>query len=324
MPTTEREQEEMGRSLWQFLKQALSKMGRVELTARRAVEGTLTGRHKSPFKGFSVEFAEHRPYFPGDDLRYLDWKALAKLDRLFVRQFEQETNMRCYLLIDSSGSMGYGGTNGSKLEYAVNLAALLAHIVLRQGDAVGLAIFGERVEKFIPARRASSHLRVILETLERLTPGGQTHLRRVIEELSAMLKRRALLVLLSDLLDEDEALPKALHFLQRRGHDILVFQILDPDELEFPFSLPSTFLDMEEASRLIADPEVLRSAYKQRVKQFLRKCRQACGQSGVHYFRLTTDTDMVTALGLYLSWRAMKRPAYRISTRNERGVTTAL
>lgn len=121
-------------SLWQFLKEALAKLGRVELTARRAVEGTLTGRHKSPFRGFSVEFAEHRPYFPGDDLRYLDWKALAKLDKLFVRQFEQETNMRCYLLLDASGSMAYAGNGLSKLDYAVELAALLAYLVLRQGD----------------------------------------------------------------------------------------------------------------------------------------------------------------------------------------------
>ncbi|MFN3420206.1 MAG: DUF58 domain-containing protein, partial [Armatimonadota bacterium] len=164
----------MGQSLWQFLKEALAKLGRAELTARRAVEGTLTGRHKSPFRGFSVEFAEHRPYFPGDDLRYLDWKALAKLDKLFVRQFEQETNMRCYLLLDASGSMGYGGTNGSKLDYAVKLSALLAYIVLRQGDAIGLAVFSERLRNFIPARRSSSHLRVILGTLEEVKPEGTT------------------------------------------------------------------------------------------------------------------------------------------------------
>lgn len=296
----------MRQSLWQFLKDALAKLGRVELTARRAVEGTLTGRHKSPFRGFSVEFAEHRPYFPGDDPRYLDWKALAKLDKLFVRQFEQETNMRCYLLLDASGSMGYGSTNGSKLDYAVKISALLAYLVLRQGDAIGLAVFSERLRRFIPARRSSSHLQVILEALEQVKPEGQTHFRRVIEELSALLKRRSLLVILSDLLDEDEALSMALHYLQRRGHDTLVFHILDPDELQLPFTMPSMFVDMEEPTRLPVDPEGLRSAYKQRVERFLKECREKCGQAGAHYFRLTTDTDEASALGLYLAWRSRR------------------
>ncbi len=296
----------MRQSLWQFLKDALAKLGRVELTARRAVEGTLTGRHKSPFRGFSVEFAEHRPYFPGDDPRYLDWKALAKLDKLFVRQFEQETNMRCYLLLDASGSMGYGSTNGSKLDYAVKISALLTYLVLRQGDAIGLAVFSERLRRFIPARRSSSHLQVILEALEQVKPEGQTHFRRVIEELSALLKRRSLLVILSDLLDEDEALSMALHYLQRRGHDTLVFHILDPDELQLPFTMPSMFVDMEEPTRLPVDPEGLRSAYKQRVERFLKECREKCGQAGAHYFRLTTDTDEASALGLYLAWRSRR------------------
>ncbi len=296
----------MGQSLWQFLKEALAKLGKAELTARRAVEGTLTGRHKSPFRGFSVEFAEHRPYFPGDDLRYLDWKALAKLDKLFVRQFEQETNMRCYLLLDASGSMGYGSTNGSKLDYAVKLSALLAYIVLRQGDAIGLAVFSERLKNFIPARRSSSHLQVILEALEQVNPEGTTHFRRVTEELSALLKRRSLLVVLSDLLDEDEALSRALHYLQRRGHDILVLHILDPDELRLPFTLPSMFVDMETFAHLPVEPESLRSAYRQRVERFLKECREKCGQAGAHYFRLTTDTDEASALGLYLAWRSRR------------------
>lgn len=296
----------MRQSLWHFLKEALVKLGRAELTARRAVEGTLTGRHKSPFRGFSVEFAEHRPYFPGDDPRYLDWKALAKLDKLFVRQFEQETNMRCYLLLDGSGSMGYGSKRGSKLDYAVKLSALLAYIVLRQGDAVGLAVFSERLRKFIPARRSSSHLQVILEALEQIKPEGLTHFRRVIEELSALLKRRSLLVVLSDLLDEDEALSMSFHYLQRRGHDVLVLHILDPDELQFPFTLPSMFFDMEAPSHLPVDPESLRTAYRQRVERFLKECREKCGQAGAHYFRLTTDTDEASALGLYLSWRSRR------------------
>lgn len=296
----------MRQPLWQFLKESLAKLGRVELTARRAVEGTLTGKHKSPFRGFSVEFAEHRPYFPGDDPRYLDWKALAKLDKLFVRQFEQETNMKCYLLLDASGSMGYGSVNGSKLDYALKLSALLAYLVLRQGDAIGLAVFSERLRKFIPARRSSSHLQVILEALEQVKPEGQTHFRRVTEELSALLKRRSLMVLLSDLLDEDEALSVALHYLQRRGHDVLVLHILDPDELQLPFTLPSMFVDMEEPARLPVDPESLRSAYRERVERFLKECRDKCGQAGAHYLRLTTDTDEASALGFYLAWRSRR------------------
>ncbi len=297
----------MGDRLWQFLKETLPKLGRVEVTARRAVEGTLTGRHKSPFRGFSVEFAEHRPYFPGDDPRYLDWKALAKLDRLFVRQFEQETNLRCYLLLDASGSMAYAGNGISKLDYAVRLAALLAYLVLRQGDAVGLAIFADGLRAFVPARRATHHLSVILGALGRAESKGQTHLRRVTEELAARLKRRSLLVFLSDLLDEDGALVRALHYLQRKGHDVLVFHLLDPDELQFPFHLPTTFADMEEPHQLPVDPEAVRRAYQNRLTVFLRYCQGACGQAGAHYLRLTTDTDIPTALGLYLVWRMRQR-----------------
>ncbi len=293
----------MSERLWQFLKETLPKLGRVEVTARRAVEGTLAGRHKSPFRGFSVEFAEHRPYFPGDDPRYLDWKALAKLDRLFVRQFEQETNLRCYLLVDASGSMAYAGNGISKLDYAVQLAALLAYLVLRQGDAVGLAIFADRLRTFLPARRATQHLSVLLEALGQVKAEGRTHLRRVTEELAARLKRRSLLVLLSDLLDDDGALAKALHYLERRGHDVLVFHLLDPDELHFPFQLPTTFADMEESQRLPVDPETVRRAYQQRLTTFLRMCQGECGQAGAHYLRLSTDTEVVTALGLYLLWR---------------------
>ncbi|MDT7896391.1 MAG: DUF58 domain-containing protein [Armatimonadota bacterium] len=297
----------MSDRLWQFLKETLPKLGRVEVTARRAVEGTLTGRHKSPFRGFSVEFAEHRPYFPGDDPRYLDWKALAKLDRLFVRQFEQETNLRCYLLLDASGSMAYAGNGISKLDYAVRLAALLAYLVLRQGDAIGLAIFADGLRAFVPARRATHHLSVILEALGRAESKGQTHLRRVTEELAARLKRRSLLVFLSDLLDEDGALARALHYLQRKGHDVLVFHLLDPDELQFPFRLPTTFADMEEPHQLPVDPEAVRRAYQNRLTVFLRDCQGACGQAGAHYLRLTTDTDIPTALGLYLVWRMRQR-----------------
>lgn len=297
----------MSERLWQFLKETLPKLGRVEITARRAVEGTLTGRHKSPFRGFSVEFAEHRPYFPGDDLRYLDFKALAKLDRLFVRQFEQETNLRCYLLVDVSGSMAYAGNGISKLDYAVQLAALLAYLVLRQGDAVGLGIFADRLRTFLPARRAANHLSVLLDALGQVKAEGQTHLRRVTEELAARLKRRSLLVFLSDLLDEDGALAKALHYLHHRGHDVLVFHVLDPDELQFPFRNPTTFEDMEGAQKLPVDPEGVRQAYQQRLTAFLRACQGACGQARVHYLRLSTDTDVAIALGLYLLWRMRQR-----------------
>lgn len=296
----------MSDRLWTFLKGALAKLGRVELSTRRAVEGTLTGRHKSPFRGFSVEFAEHRLYFPGDDLRYLDWKALAKLDKLFVRQFEQETNLKCYLLLDASGSMAYGGNSINKLDYAVQLSALLAYLILRQGDAIGLAVFGERLRAFVPARRASRHLHVILEALSQVRPEGSTHLRRVTEELLALLKRRSLIVLLSDLLDEDKALPTALHYLYGRGHDVLVLHLLDPDELSLPFELPTTFSDMELPAQLPADPDAIRDGYQKRLRQFLKECRQACGQAKAHYTLLTTDTEAAKALGLYLAWRVKR------------------
>lgn len=300
------EMDKVSERLWRFLKGALSRLGRVELTARRVVEGTLTGRHKSPFKGFSLEFAEHRPYFPGDDLRYLDWKVLAKSDKLFVRQFEQETNLRCYLLLDISGSMAYQGKGMSKLEYGVRLGALLTYLILRQGDAIGLAIFSDRLIRFIPARRSLPHLSVILNALGSVRPEGQTHFRRVMEELSPHLKRRSLLVLLSDLLDEGRALSRALHYLRHRGHEVLVMHLLDPDELTFPFSLPTTFIDLETRTPLPVDPESLRDAYRERVTAFLGACRKACGQAGAHYALFTTDRQVTEALGHYLAWRSRR------------------
>lgn len=282
----------------------VSKLARLDLKARLVVEGFLTGLHRSPYHGFSVEFAEHRQYMPGDPLRHLDWKVLAKSDRKYLKQYEEETNLRASLLVDTSASMGYGSHGITKLDYARQLAAALAYLMLTQNDAVGMFAFAAGRGEHIPARSTMGHLRPLLVLLDRLQPGGATDFAASLQSLAERLTRRGLVVILSDLLDEPERIAQAIHHFRHRKHEVLVFHILDPMEVSFDFQREAVYVDLESGERVTTRPRELRSDYRQRVSEWRETLRQACIEKRADYVPLTTDQPYDRALLEYLSKRA--------------------
>ncbi|RUL88975.1 DUF58 domain-containing protein [Tautonia sociabilis] len=254
---------------------ALTRFGRLELLSRLVVEGVMSGLHRSPFKGFSVEFAEHRPYGPGDEIRHIDWRAFGKTDRYFVREFEEETNLQAYLVLDTSGSMGFAGRTVSKLELARRLAAALAYLMIRQRDAVGLVTFDGELRSMLPARSAPGHFAVLCSAMERARAGGKAPLHRVLHALADRIRRRGLIVILSDGFDDLDALSQSLRHLRHRHHEVLFFHILAPEEEAFDFPGPTRFLDLEaDGHRLRVDPNAVRAVYRQRFDAHRRLLRE--------------------------------------------------
>jgi uncharacterized protein (DUF58 family) len=282
----------------------VARLGTLELKARTIVEGFLTGLHRSPFKGFSVEFAEYRQYMPGDDLSTIDWKVYARSDRYYVKKFEEETNLDCHLMIDVSGSMGYGSRAMTKFEYGACLAAALAYLMNRQRDAVGLTAFDSRVVQMLPARSRAGHLRSLLLTLDQLTLGRETDVSKPLHQLADSLTKRGMVVLISDLLDDPDAVIRGLKHFQFRGTDVLVFQILDPDEIEFPFDRATRFEDLESSDEVMAVPAVVRSHYLKEIGRLIDRYRRDLGAAGIDYQLLTTAQPLELALLSYLSTRA--------------------
>jgi len=282
----------------------VSKLSRLDLKARLVVEGFLTGLHRSPYHGFSVEFAEHRQYMPGDPLRHLDWKVLAKSDRKYLKQYEEETNLRASLLVDTSASMGYGSAGITKLDYARQLAAALAYLMLTQNDAVGLFAFARSRGEHIPPRSTMGHLRPLLLLLEKLEPSGGTDFAASLHSLAERMTRRGLVVLFSDLLDEPDRIADAIHHFRHRKHEVLVFHILDPEELNFSFEREAVYVDSESGERVTTRPQELRGDYRARVGAWRDRLRQICIEKRADYVPLTTDQPYDRALLEYLSKRA--------------------
>ena len=282
----------------------ISKLTRLDLTARLVVEGFLTGLHRSPYHGFSVEFAEHRQYMPGDPLRHLDWRVLAKSDRKFIKQYEEETNLRAMLLVDTSASMGYGSHGITKLDYARQLAASLAYLMLRQNDAVGMFAFATGRAELIPPRSTLGHARPLLLLLERLTPGGATDFASSLHSLAERMTRRGLVILISDLLDDPERIAQAIHHFRHRKHEVLVFHVLDPQEVAFDFEREAVYVDLETGERVTTRPQELRPDYRARVSAWRDQLRQFCIEKRAEYVPLTTDQPYDRALLEYLSKRA--------------------
>jgi uncharacterized protein (DUF58 family) len=282
----------------------VSKLTRLDLTARLVVEGFLTGLHRSPYHGFSVEFAEHRQYMPGDPLRHLDWRVLAKSDRKYIKQYEEETNLRAMLLVDTSASMGYGSHGVTKLDYARQLAASLAYLMLRQNDAVGMFAFATGRAELIPPRSTLGHARPLLLLLERLTPGGATDFTSSLHSLAERMTRRGLVILISDLLDEPERIAQAIHHFRHRKHEVLVFHVLDPQEVAFDFEREAVYVDLESGERVTTRPQELRPDYRARVSAWRDQIRQFCIEKRAEYVPLTTDQPYDRALLEYLSKRA--------------------
>ena len=282
----------------------LRKIGRLQVFARFVVEGFCSGLHRSPHKGQSVEFREHRAYVPGDELRRLDWRVYGRSDRFYVREYEEETNLRATLLLDASGSMAYGEGGLAKLDYAKRIAASLATLLFRQQDAVGLALFDTRIRRHIPPRAKPGHLRVLLQTLQDARPGGETALGPVLRELAPRLHRRGLLILISDLFDDPARLLPALAHLRHARHELIVFQVLHPDELEFPFGGWVRFDSLERSGmRVLADAALIRQAYREALGRFRAALVDACRRHRIDFATFDTGRPCTDALASYLATR---------------------
>jgi uncharacterized protein (DUF58 family) len=286
----------------------IARLGTMELKARTVVEGFLSGLHRSPYKGFSVEFAEYRQYIPGDDLSTLDWKVFARSDRHYVKKYEEETNLECHVLLDVSASMGYRGTAAmSKLEYASVLAASLAFLMNRQRDATGLITFDDRIQFRLPAGARPGHLHALLLALERMEAGRRSDVGRPLHQLAEALVKRSLVVLISDLLDDPEPAIKGLRHLKFRGTDVIVFQVLDPNELTFPFQSAAKFRDLESADEVLADPTAIRTAYLRELAGLTLRFDRELRGAGIDYVQLDTSQPLDFALLAYLAARSRRK-----------------
>jgi len=297
-----------GRSAVEQLDPAdLAALGNLEFVARAVVEGFLIGLHRSPHRGFSVEFAENRAYVPGDDVRYVDWRMYARSDRYYIKQYEEETNLRAYLAIDTSRSMDWTSVPGrvlTKLEYARLLTASLAYLLLRQGDAAGLLAFDDRIRVRVQPRATRRHLGTLLGSLARLEGSGTTDAGGAVREVALRMRRRGLVVLISDLLVDPGETLRALHFLRHRGHEVLVFHLMDPGELDLPQAGDAVFFDPEDETELRTDSSALRPEYRRAVEEAVRSWRFECRRMGADYHLFTTDTPLGIVLGEYLEKRS--------------------
>jgi uncharacterized protein (DUF58 family) len=284
--------------------EVLSKIGGLGLRARKVVEGTISGLHRSPFHGFNVEFAAYREYSPGDDLRRLDWRVLGRTDRHYIKEYEEDTNLRATLVVDASASMRYGPAERTKFDYAATLAASLATLLIEQRDPVGLALFDREERTILRPAATQAQLVQILGQLDSARPDRETDLGEVLKTLADRVRRRGLLIIISDLLTDFGSLADGLSRLEYRGHEVMIFQILDRDELELPFNDPVLFRDIEGSEELLAEPWGFRKAYQQAMQEFLQEVRDATSRRGIDHLLLLTDQNLGDALSHYLHARA--------------------
>ena len=278
----------------------ISRLNNLSLKARFVVEGFIVGLHKSPYHGFSVEFSEHRAYGAGDEIRHVDWKLWGKTDRYFIKQFEEETNLKSYLLIDQSLSMTYKSGNVTKLEYAQILAASLGYLMLKQQDAVGLTLFDDEIRVNIPARSKRSHLNIILSKMQNIKPGPETTIAPVLHKTAEAIKKRGLIILISDLFDDPDKILSGLQHFRYKGHEVIVFHVLDPQELTLDFTQRTRFRDMESGEEIVTDPWHIQSDYQKSMEQFCDYIKSNCRQKNIDYVQLSTDLPLDMALSEYL------------------------
>ncbi|HWO01823.1 MAG TPA: DUF58 domain-containing protein [Blastocatellia bacterium] len=284
--------------------EVLARISSLELVARSVVEGFISGLHRSPHLGFSTDFAEHRQYMPGDDLRHLDWKLLARTDRLYIKKYQGDTNAQIHLLVDASASMGYSSGEVSKLQYAQYLAASLAFLGVRQHDSVGLGAFNEQMVEHVPPSSRSGHLRTVLGVLERLTPGRGTALSDQLHRMAELLTRRGIIVLISDLYDEPRSVMEGLEHLRFRGNDVIVFQVMDRQELDFEFVEPVVLEDSETEEQLHVLPDVVRDEYLRAMQAHIEALKDGAARNRIDYELLRTDEPLDAALFSYLGRRS--------------------
>ncbi|MEO8513243.1 MAG: DUF58 domain-containing protein [Ignavibacteria bacterium] len=307
----------------------ISRLANMELKAKFVVEGFIAGLHKSPYHGFSVEFAEHRQYMPGDDLKYLDWKVLGRTDRYYIKQFEEETNLKSYLIVDSSRSMQFKSSeselaakspfskifkkkeqlksvaksNITKLEYSTYIAASLAVLMNFQKDAAGLVVYDEAIKTFIPPKATSQNLKLILNQLSSIEPAGKTNTASALNIVAERIKRRGLIIIFSDLFDDQTAVINALKHFRYKKNEVIMFQVLDPVEMSFAIDSPTIFKDMETSQEMLSQPISVMNSYQDAVKEFLNTYKTACLSNNIDYVLLSTETPFDTALLGYLNKR---------------------
>ncbi|MEM7454604.1 MAG: DUF58 domain-containing protein [Planctomycetota bacterium] len=286
----------------------LDQIKRLDVRARVVVEGFITGQHRSPYHGFAVEFASHREYAPGDDLRHIDWKVWSKTDRLYIKEYEEETNLKCHLLVDCSKSMRYGEATGwSKYDYAATAAASLGYMMQQQQDAVGLVLFSNRVETTLKASTNPSHMKKLFHTLETTEPDEVTDISDPFLQLSSRIRQRGMVILFSDLFLHPDELAKSLMQFRYRNHEVVVFHVMHTDELEFPFEDNTLFRGLEMAAQLNTEPRALRKAYLESVEKYMARVKRVCATAGIDHVLLDTGKPLDGVLSTYLNFRAKSR-----------------
>jgi uncharacterized protein (DUF58 family) len=282
----------------------LARLMRQQMVTRFPMEGMVSGHHKSPHRGSSVEFAEYRNYVPGDDLRRLDWRVFGRTDRFYMKEFEADTNLRCYLVLDTSASMSFTGKHGSRLDYARKIAASLAYLTIQQGDAAGLVCVGEKKTIEIPAKRNPAHLQLIFDTLEQVEAKGTTNIVQALHDLAEKTRRRALIIVLTDGFEDAEALLNCFQHLRFQKHDLVLFQLLDRMEMDFQFDRPVRFNDLESSFNLVTEPNTIRDEYLAQLHRHLKRLREGCNQFNADYRQVILDQDYEKLLADFLSERA--------------------
>jgi len=286
----------------------LDKIKRLDVRARLVVEGFIAGLHRSPYNGFANEFAAHREYAPGDDLRHIDWKVWSKTDRLYIKEYEEETNLKCHLIVDCSKSMRYGETTGwSKFDYAATAAASLGYMMQQQQDSVGMVLFSDKIEKNLKASSHPSHLKLLLHELEQAEPANTTDVSDPFLALASQIGKRGMIALFSDLFLDPEELGKALSQFRLRRHEVIVFHVMHHDELEFPFEDNTLFQGMEVAAELHTEPRALRKSYLEAVQRYMKRVKSVCAVAGIDHVLLDTSKPLDSVLSSYLNFRTKSR-----------------
>lgn len=287
--------------------EAIRRISRLELRAHHVVEGFLSGMHRSPYFGQSIEFVQHRQYVPGDDLRHIDWKVWGRQDRLYIKQYEEDTNLRCTFLVDASESMRYGRGPLNKFDYAATIASCLAYLVVRQQDAAGLVVFDDRVRTRLPWRSSRKHLQAIFEALKQVKTREKTDLGTVFREINDAFPKRGLMVVITDFLGAEASALKGLATLRQAGHDLLVFHVMDDDELDFPFNDSMRFEGLEGTGALACNPRALRDGYLEAVQRFLDRVRRSCAAMHADYMLVRTSQSMDAVLSSFLAHRESRK-----------------
>ena len=286
----------------------LDKIKRLDVRARLVVEGFITGQHRSPYNGFAIEFAAHREYAPGDDLRHIDWKVWSKTDRLYIKEYEEETNLKCHLIVDCSKSMRYGEKDGwSKFDYAATAAASVGYMMQQQQDAVGMVLFSDKIDKNFKSSSHPSHLKMLFHELEQVEPDNTTDIADPFLALASQIRQRGLVVLFSDLFIDPEELGKSLQQFRLRRHEVVVFHVMHHDELEFPFQENTLFRGIEVEAELHTEPRALRKSYMEAVDQYMTKVKKVCAAAGIDHVLLDTSKPLDGVLSSYLNFRAKSR-----------------